>query len=327
MKILVLVIYSPVIMSATPPETGFWSFQIENDLFGTGDDRFYTNGIEIGFTTDEAAPQFLEKITDSLPFYRKGGNSIYGIAFGQTMFTPEDTKKSELIKNDRPYAGWLFVDAGIAHVFEDTGDRQGINGLLLTLGIVGPSSLADETQKEFHRLIGVDIPQGWDNQIHDELGFNISYLQKRRQLIPLDDSKQLEISHHGGITLGNVYTYASTGAMLRWGTHLKNDIGPPSISPGFSGIPAFKPSPAVNWYIYAGIEGRLMGRNIFLDGNTFRDSHSVNKEVFVGDLQFGVAFHFDNVRIAFSNIIRSNEFEEQSDLTRYGAINLTFYTD
>jgi hypothetical protein len=241
------------------------------------------------------------------------------------MFTPGDTTKTELIENDRPYAGWTFLDIGIADRYQYQGGDELLNGLILTLGIVGPSSLAGKTQKEFHRLIDSDRPKGWDNQLRDELGLNVTYLRKWRRLFGLYEPRQFEISHHGGLTLGNVYSYASAGVMVRWGTRLKNDIGPPSISPGFPGLPAFKAGPEYNWYFFAGVEGRAMGRNIFLDGNTFHNSYSVDKKDFVGDLQFGIAIHYKNVRVALSNLIRTREFDGQSEHTQYGAINITFY--
>lgn len=30
---------------ADVPETGFWGIQLENDTFGTNDDRYYTSGV------------------------------------------------------------------------------------------------------------------------------------------------------------------------------------------------------------------------------------------------------------------------------------------
>jgi len=64
-----------------------------------------------------------------------------------------------------------------------------------------------------------------------------------------------------------------------------------------------------------------MARNIFLDGNTFRDCHSVDKKEFVTDLQLGVAWHFKDMRISFVQMFRSREFEGQPDPTQHGAIN------
>ena len=124
-----------------------------------------------------------------------------------------------------------------------------------------------------------------------------------------------------------VYTYASVGIMLRWGTHLKDDIGPPMISPGFPGLPAFNPNRQANWYLFAGFEARLVGRDIFLDGNANVDSHSVDKEPLVGDLQFGAAFHFNDMRIAFSQMLRSREFEGQDENSQLGLINFTLFVE
>ena len=67
-----------------------------------------------------------------------------------------------------------------------------------------------------------------------------------------------------------------------------------------------------------------MARNIFLDGNTFRDSHRVDREPLVADLQFGIAFHVRGIRIALSNIWRSREFEGQAEPVQFGAINISF---
>jgi len=70
-----------------------------------------------------------------------------------------------------------------------------------------------------------------------------------------------------------------------------------------------------------------MARNLFLDGNSIRDSHSVNKKSLVADLQFGFAYHFSDMRISFVQLIRSPEFEGQDKLSQYGAINLTIFSE
>ena len=70
-----------------------------------------------------------------------------------------------------------------------------------------------------------------------------------------------------------------------------------------------------------------MARNIFLNGNTLRDSHSVDKKEFVADLQLGIAWHFRDMRISFVQMFRSREFDGQPEPTQYGAINLTVFSD
>jgi lipid A 3-O-deacylase len=42
------------------------------------------------------------------------------------------------------------------------------------------------------------------------------------------------------------------------------------------------PKGGFGWCLFASFEGRAVARNIFLDGNTFTDSHSIDKKTFVG---------------------------------------------
>ena len=112
--------------------------------------------------------------------------------------------------------------------------------------------------------------------------------------------------------------------MLRLGCNLRSDVGPPAISPSFPGSAYFRTRSSWSGYLFAGVEGRLMARNIFLDGNTFQDSHSVQRRIGVGDLQVGAALRYRNVRVSFANVYRSKEFDGQQEPTEYGAINLTF---
>lgn len=325
--VLLALVLLPMSAVAAHRGEGFWSLQVENDLFGDNSDRFYTNGWQLSFASAARAPSALRRLSDSLPFYRKGNDGFFGYHIGQQVFTPEDIKTAELIEDDRPYAGFLYAETFIGHRYFDAGDRERINGLILTIGVVGPASLAEDTQKLVHELFDSDDPRGWDNQLDNELGFSATYIHKWRYLFALDRPRQFEFGWHTNLRVGNVYTYAATGFMTRWGTHLKDDVGPPSIKPGFPGLPAFNPKQSESWYLFAGLEARAVAHNIFLDGNTNVDSHSVDKRTLVGDLLVGVALQWDDVRIAFSQILRSREFDGQSEREQFGAINFTLHVD
>ena len=45
-------------------------------------------------------------------------------------------------------------------------------------------------------------------------------------------------------------------------------------------------------HLFASVDGPGIARNIFLGGNTVRDSHSVNKKPFVADAAVGIAANF-----------------------------------
>ncbi|MCW8907583.1 MAG: lipid A deacylase LpxR family protein [Sedimenticola sp.] len=314
--------------AATPlvrnQDGGFWSIQFENDLWGSGDDRFYSHGSELSYLSLDDPPGWLLDLGRGIPLFRMGDVNALQYSFGQKIFTPQNTQTSRLVTDDRPYAGWLYASAKLLSRYRSGPRYQVGNVLGVTLGLVGPSSLAGDIQNGYHDLIGVNRAQGWDNQLKDEPGLLLTYTRKWQYFHDLPGGLEFETSPHLVGALGNIYTYAGGGMMLRIGQGLQNDIAPPSIRPGFPGIPYFHSDDRLSWYLFAGIEGRALARNIFLDGNTFRDSHRVDREPLVADLQFGVAFHVRGIRVAVSNIWRSREFEGQAEPVQFGAINISF---
>ena len=299
---------------------GVFSASIENDLFA-GEDNNYTNGVRFSWFSSEAGvPKWLEQGTDQLPFFDRSGNTRYGFSLGQSMFTPTDIERRSPDPRDRPYAGWTYGSVGLV---SDRGDRM--DSLQLQLGIVGPASLAGETQDFVHDLIGSPDPQGWDNQIDNEPGLALSWQRKWRFLY--EDSPGglgIDALPHVGATVGNVMTHASTGFTLRIGRDLGADYGAPLIQPSLPGSDFFQPSQEWGWYLFAGVEGRAVGRNIFLDGNTFEDSASVDKYPLVGDLQLGLAFTYETVRVGYTHVFRTKEFEGQRNPDSFGALTLSY---
>ncbi len=309
-----------------PAEPGYWAIQIENDILASSDDRFYTNGFQINYIKRYAPPQWLEKLTDKLPLFIQTKDKGGGYSFGQKMFTPENVETDKPVENDRPYAGWLYTSASIASLIKNKPGHRDINALEFTVGIVGPSSQAGNTQNGFHDLIGTEESAGWNNQLKDELGFVVTYVLKSEHFNHLDNGLEYSWSPHRVFALGNVYSYAGGGMMLRFGDNLSKDIGPPNISPGFPGAAFF--SPAIggrSWYVFGGLEARAVVQNIFLDGNTFKDSHNVDKKPLVLDLQYGIAYQHDNMRFSLSNVLRSKEFDGQKENAGFGALNFSFF--
>lgn len=301
----------------------YWSLQLENDLWGSGDDRYYTHGTEITFTPAYEAPEWLKAVGRTVPGFVAGDDEKVEIVLGQKIFTPDNIEQRTLIRDDRPYAGWLYGGVSLLSMLTEEPDRRSINTLELTLGIVGPSSLAEDVQREWHDVIGADEPRGWDHQLHNEIGVVVTYTRMWEYFVPVTSDLELSASPHVVAALGNVYTHGAVGAMTRFGQGLRGDIGPSTISPGFPGAAYFKEKSDWGWYVFAGLEARLVGRNIFLDGNTFEDSHSVDKKPLVFGAQIGFAVRWQNVRVSLTEVLRSEEFDGQDSNSEYGALNLT----
>ncbi|VAW95938.1 Putative outer membrane protein [hydrothermal vent metagenome] len=328
---LVLVIYTNTAQAESTSDglvnqvkDEYWSIQLENDFFAQSGDRYYTHGTEVSRVVMGEPSPWLKDISNLFPAFESDGVTIgVNYSMGQKIFTPDNTRAKELVVDDRPYAGYLYFTAAVLSRISRQNNIDTANLIEFTLGVVGPSALGEEVQTGYHDLIGIDSPNGWDNQLKDEPALGLSYTRFWRHIKP-SSMVDYGMTPHVNITLGNVYTYAASGVMFRFGTHLNNDLFPPNIRPGFPGLSFFSPRQQNSWYLFAGIEGRMVARNIFLDGNTFKDSHSVDKKLLVGDFQYGVVFQRGRIRFSISNMIRTKEFKGQKDNTNFGAVNISF---
>ncbi len=324
--LVIFILYTSCAVGDVGSPASFFSVQYENDLFTpNGGDRYYTSGLQLTSLKKTKPPAWLAEVSNWTPFYRHGKDlSLVQYNLGQKIFTPEVITASELQQSDRPYAGYLYFGVSVLSRFKRAENYSIGNQFEITFGIVGPASLAKQSQTFVHKLTGSDAPNGWDNQLGNELALGLSYSRFWRFTRPLADNLSFGVNPQVSGAFGNVYTYGAGGVMIRLGRDLKRDLSPPNIRPGFPGVIYFEGGKKSSWYVYLGFEGRLVLRDIFLDGNTFTDSHSVEKEPLVGDMQYGFVYMFDAVRIAFSNMIRTDEFKMQKERTRYGAINISF---
>ena len=310
-------------------EQGFViSAQFENDFFGGGTDRHFSHGTRIECVS--APIKWIADAADKLPWFNYE-RSMAGeeeqlearavISLGQNIYTPEDIQAVELVKDDRPYAGWLYLGFGLV---ANQGSRR-YDKILLQVGVVGESSYSEKVQREWHQLFNIDVPKGWDHQLKDELGITLYYEQAHRFSIKdMFFGLEYDLVPHFGGSLGNVFTYGALGLTARLGAHLDKDFGPPRIRPSLPGSGYFRPGKGFNWYLFAGTEGRVVFQNIFLDGNTFVHSHSVDKKTFVGDLQVGVATQWNNFRFSYIQIYRSKEFNGQNRGDIFGSLSISY---
>jgi lipid A 3-O-deacylase len=308
---------------------GAFSIYFENDLF-SGTDRYYTNGARAAWSTGDldrfdespAARQFGPLLRQVEIINRPKFRRNFAITLGQEMFTPDNTETRNLVLNDRPYAGWLYVGLGLIWKNETTR-----NAALIQLGVVGPWSLAEETQRFIHRVRGLALPQGWDNQIQNELGAVLAFEHKRRyRLGEYGRGFAADVQPYVGFAAGNVLIYANVGAEFRFGYNLPDDFGTDLISPaGSTSTPLARGGgrSRLGVHAFARADGRAVARNIFLDGNTFEDSHSISKRWAVGQVSAGLSINYRNTKLTYAAVFRTREFYGQREPQAFGAVTLT----
>lgn len=311
-----------------------FSLQIENDFLSrwAKSDRDYTNGFRLGWlSAPTPIPEWLANATSipSLLDKRKADTVVrrWGISVGQNLYTPENTSVRQLIPNDRPYAGWLYVGFTVQYTYAVGDQPIRLDTLELNLGVVGPAAGGRFVQNNFHTLIGADKARGWHNQLRNEPTVNLTF-ERRWRVGKLDLSLPLgleaDVIPRVGAAIGNVATYASVGGILRIGNDLRNDFGPPRARPAMSGSETFTASDGFGWYFFIGVDGQAHARNIFLDGNTFKNSHSVDRNPFVLDVQAGIALLFRNARVSLTHVLRSPEFSDRHRWQQFGSLSVAF---
>ncbi|NNL84627.1 MAG: lipid A deacylase LpxR family protein [Myxococcales bacterium] len=302
-------------------DRGTLSLQFENDALAGGTDRNYTSGARIAYLTGPDRVWGIVEGTAGLLLGAAEEDVVrFGFALGQSIFTPDDIRETRPLPDQHPYAGWLYADFSILVERKYTLDT-----LSLQVGVVGPDSGAEWVQTNVHEWIHSDEPRGWDNQLQHEPGVVLTFDRKWRALAEWDAlSIGIDLTPNAGFSVGNVLTQATAGLTLRIGNDLADDYGPPRIRPSLAGGGFFKPSDSFGWYIFAGAAGRAVAYNIFLDGNTMRDSLEVDRRPFVLDVQVGVVIQLLRVQLAFTVVGRTEEFESQRDEQVFGAVSLSF---
>jgi hypothetical protein len=185
----------------------------DNDLFnlvGGITDRGYTNGTRVDYFYIKHKPsRFL--LNRIMP--KAGDSSIntYGFSIMQVMITPRNILKRIPDKNDYPYSGSLFATHSLISSNPIKKYRWQTEWLL---GVMGPPSLAKETQQYVHRLVGYIKPNGWDYQLKTDPLVNVS-VAAEKELAHIN--KNFEFIGGAQAFVGTMLNGLSAYSLLRFG--------------------------------------------------------------------------------------------------------------
>ncbi len=268
------------------PTNRWLSISFDNDIF-VGADGGYTNGLYASWFYLPDTPQS----ESELPWYfwlqsqltntTKDARQVQIHNISQTMVTPTDIELLPPDPNDSPYAGLLFWQGGLLSVENRITDFSSI-----LIGMLGPASLAEQSQKIVHKVTGSDIPQGWDYQLGNEVVFGINYGRFWRLFNGELGGIEFDTVAGANGYLGNLLTAVESVAYVRAGIKLESsypmfalasnrEINPTAYSGG--------------WFVYAGFGALYSFHDLLFTRGLISESTAFSSDNFAESLSIGAA--------------------------------------
>ena len=288
--------------------------EFDNDTFLGSDDAF-----SAGWSV-QVHSQLLDEWTPGLagwigrfPTLGDGGEGgrvtrwAWGIT--QLIITPEDVTIAAPQPDDAPWAGILG-----GYVSWAAYDNERLAALQAYLGCIGPCSQAEDVQKFIHNNLGFGkSPNGWSNQLDDEVLVNLNYEYRHKLWKGL---ARYETSRWGRdfsvgtqVGVGNLITYASAWFEYRFGwdipTGFTKFADPPAfgiaLDPIYSDPNRLAPVQR-SWRPYFNVVARVQSVHRFVateDGPTENGGFYSAAVSTPGDRQLILGVHIAKIPLAF----------------------------
>jgi len=288
-----------VVNSYIDPGHRFW-LVFDNDLF-SNTDRYYTNGVVLGYTSPSLSGRLLSGIMLSL---RRNSIVSSSVSLHHGMYTPYTTKQEPTLSGDRPYASTLFVRYSQC-------SQSALKGIQIVssvdAGVIGDAALGRYLQSAVHTGIPTnDKPLGWETQIKNDpvITYSVSAMKALTNRLPY------ELFATAKAQAGTLYNNASFGLSGSYGRHATT-LKP--LPESYSQLEA----KAANWQysIRGGFDFNVVAYDATLQGGMF-NKHNLYAlkpdeiERLVAALHLGLFVQYRKLGISLSQYYLSREFKQ-----------------
>lgn len=274
----------------------------DNDTF-SGTDRNYT----MGYSVEVVSPFFRNNPVNFIFIKPKNSVTKYGIATENIGFSPGNIQSREIQQGERPFSAvFMLKSFAIA--------TNSLNQSRLTssfnIGVIGPGAFGEEVQVYVHKSTGKPIPEGWHNQMKNDLVLNYEVGYEKQVFRALNC---LSLITNSNLRLGTLYTNASLGASATVGI----------INSPFTTEYQRKP---IRLYCYSQVIGSLIGYDATLQGGAFNNRNSYiipasDLERFTGQLNYGLVLQAKILYFEYFRTALTREFA-YGDPTKWGGLKL-----
>ena len=278
----------------------------DNDSYTSSkNDKYYTNGFEFFY-------RFLSK-NDQQSINKK----ISEFRIGQYIYNPRSINSSDIKTNDRPFAGYLFAEAGRTHFYQN----ESVFKADIQLGFIGANSFAEEVQTKFHAAFNFKAVQGWQHQIKNALAVQTHFLYSKK----LAADQNIDFHFQSEANLGTIFTGVSSGFMTR--ISLKKLV--PIYDSNLHGASLYT-NPQQNdseFYLYIAPSINYQLYDSTIQGSLFNDTSPVTYDLipFRFNAESGLKYRKNNLNLSYAFVYRGKEL--QNDIVTgsfYGSIAISF---
>lgn len=282
----------------------YFRFNYDNDYFAATD-KNYTQGYSLEFV----APVFKKNPVNYLLFKPEPAVNRYGVALEHIGFTPKNIESPEIQMGHRPFAAAIMLKSFLISTNRENRSRF-ISSM--SLGIIGPGAFGKEMQVGIHKATGNVIPEGWRNQIKNDvvLNYQVGY---EKQLLHYRNFFSLQANSY--IQIGSLFTNASAGFNTVAGL----------INSPFSSEEKYR---KFQLYVYAQPLIKVVGYDATIQGGLFNNRSlytipSDEIERFTGQLNYGVVLRINSFYLEYTRTSITKEFQSGNS-ANWGGVKLGF---
>lgn len=257
LKLILLLLISVAANAVAQTHRNQIGLQTDNDAYLTqGSDKYYTNGFFLYY-------RHALNVKDSSSLQ----NKILGIEAGQKIFNAQSGRIPSVIYLDRPFAGYLYAGATLNLLYKNESNLK----LGAQLGIIGPGSLAQETQTFIHNTFGLYEIMGWRYQIKNAAQFNLSAEYNRL----LARASWIDLTASAYANAGTGFNGAGAGPLIRIGNF--NQLFYSESTQSTVSAKAITPLHQHELFFYYKPLFNVIATDATIQGNLFTSSNDANE--------------------------------------------------
>jgi lipid A 3-O-deacylase len=272
------------------PGNKYFRINYENDFF-TASDRDYTQGILI----EKVHPGLKRFPLMHILWHPAQSDIKYGLAIEHNAYTPNEIDKYAIQYGDRPYAGVLLFKTFL--IASDFDKRQRIS-VSFSTGLIGPGAGGEQMQRTIHHWIKYTQPEGWHNQIRNDLVLNYQ-INIEKEIIQYRN--HFSLSAFGSGRIGTLSDKLSAGFTAAAGNFRSCFKAPALASRHFQ------------WYVYDQLTGNAVGYDATLQGGLLNQSSvytiaNADLERLTLQNKFGIVLIFHSLYLEYYRTGITEEF-------------------